>query len=167
MLTYITAFIFYTLAMVGILLVGYIIYKKSFTNTQTQTRGLIKILDHQMISPKKSLMVVKVNNERFLIASGIEHTTFLAKLENNNEQEKNDFAPQKINENEYFTQDIQQHKQNLEQIRINNAQKQFSELYNSQSATLPNFKEMQNKKEIIKNLLSDLNESSNKLRGGF
>ena len=84
MLTYITAFIFYTLAMVGILLVGYIIYKKSFTNTQTQTRGLIKILDHQMISPKKSLMVVKVNNERFLIASGIEHTTFLAKLENNN-----------------------------------------------------------------------------------
>ena len=48
-----------------------------------------------MIAPKKMLLVVKIKNERFLIASGAEHTTFLAKLnkgQNENEISLNDLV---------------------------------------------------------------------------
>ena len=89
MMTYITAFIFYTLAMIGILLLGFVVYKKTIMTTKNETKGMIKILDSMPIGNKKNLLVVKIKNERFLIASGMEHTTFLAKLaEDNSKQEK-------------------------------------------------------------------------------
>lgn len=80
MATYITAFIFYTLAMIGILLIGFVIYKKVMANSTRENKGMIKILDSMSIAPKKTLLVVQIKNEKFLIASGAEHTTFLSKL---------------------------------------------------------------------------------------
>ena len=65
MITYITAFIFYTLAMIGILIVGYVVYKKTILTTKKDTKGMIKILDSLPIGPKKTLLVVKVKNEKF------------------------------------------------------------------------------------------------------
>lgn len=84
MTSYITGFIFYTLAMIGVLVIGYLVYKKTNVFSNMQTNGIIKIIDSLAISPKKVLMVVKIKNEKFLIASGAEHTTFLAKLDDNN-----------------------------------------------------------------------------------
>lgn len=92
MMTYVSAFIFYTLAMIGVLLVGFIVYKKTFNQNPSSSKGMIKIIDSAPIGNKKMLHIVKIKNESFLIASGLEHTTFLAKLEN---EEK---APQKIDE---------------------------------------------------------------------
>ncbi len=89
MITYLTAFIFYTLAMVGILLLGFVVYKKFNFPTKYNTNGLIKIVDSCSIGAKKNLLVVKIGNERFLIASGLEHTTFLAKLDNNSTKQTN------------------------------------------------------------------------------
>ena len=83
MITYITAFIFYTLAMVGILLVGFVVYKKTFVMNKSESKGLIKIIDSHMIAPKKTLLIVKIKNEKFLIASDSDRTTFLAKLSDN------------------------------------------------------------------------------------
>ena len=84
MFTYIAAFIFYTLAMIGILMIGFIVYKKIGINSLTNNnKGLIKVLDTYPIGAKKSLMVIKIKDECFLIASGVEHTTFLAKLGEN------------------------------------------------------------------------------------
>lgn len=83
MITYIMAFIFYTLAMVGILLIGFIVYKKTIINTKSDKKSSMAILDSLQIAPKKQLLIVKIKNEKFLIASGLEHTTFLAKLEDN------------------------------------------------------------------------------------
>lgn len=88
MISHLIAFIFYTAAMIGVLFSAFLIYKKMNVNSSNVNRGLIKVLDSCMISPKKTLLIVKVNNEKFLIASGIEHTTFLAKLENANEISK-------------------------------------------------------------------------------
>ena len=82
MMTYVTAFIFYTLAMIGILLIGFVVYKKTFMPTNKgESRGMIKIIDSLPIDNKKMLHVVKIKNEKFLIASGLEHTTFLSKLD--------------------------------------------------------------------------------------
>ncbi len=87
MITYLTAFIFYTLAMVGILLLGFVVYKKFNFPTKLNANGLIKIVDSCAIGAKKNLLVVKIGNERFLIASGLEHTTFLAKLDSNSSKQ--------------------------------------------------------------------------------
>lgn len=89
MITYITAFIFYTLAMIGILLIGFIVYKKTFIVNKNENKGSMKILDSLQIAPKKQLLVVRIRNEKFLIASGVEHTTFLAKLQDDNQNSKN------------------------------------------------------------------------------
>ena len=84
MATYVTAFIFYTLAMIGIMLIGFVVYKKTFIVNKADSKGIIKILDSLPIGNKKMLLVVKIKNEKFLIASGVEHTTFLSKLEQDN-----------------------------------------------------------------------------------
>ena len=60
MATYITAFIFYTLAMVGILLVGYVVYKKVITTTKGENRDMIQILDSMPIAPKKTLFGIGI-----------------------------------------------------------------------------------------------------------
>ena len=69
MMTYVTAFIFYTLAMIGILLVGFIVYKKTFMSEKGENKGYIKVIDSLPIGNKKMLLVVKIKNEKFLIAS--------------------------------------------------------------------------------------------------
>ena len=81
MMTYVTAFIFYTMAMIGVLLIGFVVYKKTILPNKSESRGLIKIIDSAPIGNKKTLLVVKIKDEKFLIASGAEHTTFLSKLE--------------------------------------------------------------------------------------
>ena len=40
MMTYVTAFIFYTLAMIGILLIGFIVYKKTFIIDKNENYNL-------------------------------------------------------------------------------------------------------------------------------
>ncbi len=80
MITYITAFIFYTCAMIGVLFAAFIIYKKTIVTSKNTSQGSMKIIDSLQIAPKKMLLVVKVQNRKFLIASGLEHTTFLADL---------------------------------------------------------------------------------------
>ena len=77
MMTYVTAFIFYTMAMIGVLLVGFVVYKKTILPNKGDNKGLIKVIDSIPIGNKKTLLVVKIKNERFLIASGVENTTFL------------------------------------------------------------------------------------------
>lgn len=82
MLSYLTSFIFYTLAMVGIMLLAFVIYKKFNFPLKQDNKGMINIIDSCPIGAKKNLLIVKIANEKFLIASGLEHTTFLAKLDN-------------------------------------------------------------------------------------
>ena len=137
MMTYITAFIFYTLAMIGILLLGFVIYKKTMMTTKNEAKGMIKILDSMPIGNKKSLLVVKIKNERFLIASGMEHTTFLSKLaEDNTKQEK----PQKNTKQQkeeildtlISNPQMQQNYQSpvdLQKQRLEKIERQFKELY--------------------------------------
>ena len=158
MLTYITAFIFYTLAMVGILLLGFVIYKKTILPSRQDNKGLIKILDKTAISPKKSLLVVRVKNEKFLIALDAERTTFLSKLED----EKQNVKEQKVNktsfeQNTNYIDDVQQRK-------LDNIQKQFKQLYSNQEE--PKIDENLTRKEMIRKLLKDLNDTTGSLKTG-
>ncbi len=74
-------FTVYGFAMAGVALVAFWVWKKTNIISAGSFGGNIKIEDTLNISPRKSLLVVRVKNEKFLLASDIENTTFLAKLE--------------------------------------------------------------------------------------
>lgn len=187
MITYLSAFIFYTLAMIGILLIGFVVYKKIMPMNRNETKGMIKILDTLPIGNKKVLLVVKIKNEKFLLASGMEHTTFLSKLNDENSPSKNRNSQQATKNIDYKnTDDIQalinaqteinqiipnmqkiqpQQMQNEEQIdelqqaRLQKLQRQFSELYNQEEipAKVTTQIKKADKQKIIKQLLKELN----------
>lgn len=213
MATYITAFIFYTLAMVGILLVGFVVYKKVIVATKSENKGMIQILDSMAIAPKKMLLVVQIKDEKFLIASGAEHTTFLSKLENSeisndskvpskaiediqrkvlNVEEAYYQQPQEI---EKIYQEAQQYQQpqqyqsiqqapeiqqiaraqrpprqevrfdDVNGIRTQRIQQQFNDLYGKNEHANPQTQvvdKTSQRREIIKKLLKDMNNSNTK-----
>lgn len=168
MITYFSAFIFYTMAMVGILFVAFIIYKKTIVPTKINSKNMIKILDMTPIGAKKNLLVVKVKNEKFLIASGAEHTTFLAKLELEDDIEKNDIkeeleAPLNF-ENNMISQALIQDEQ---KDKLNNIENKFKRLY-SQSETDYKKEYAQSRRDMVRKLLHELNETtSSKFEGKF
>lgn len=80
---YLINFIVYTLAMIGIMLIAVVIYKKVFSFAKPNNlKNEMKIEETLNLSPRKTLYVVNVKNEKFLIASDTDRTSFLAKLEN-------------------------------------------------------------------------------------
>lgn len=171
MITYVTAFIFYTLAMIGILLIAFVVYKKTFMPmNKGASRGIIKIVDSLPIGNKKMLHVVKIKNESFLIASGLEHTTFLSKLENNVQiQEKEEIImPEVVEEtvlDQIFNKPKPEIKKEVFESRFDDTklsremelQKQFKELY-AQEETPKINSLAANRKEMLKKLLKNLNE---------
>ncbi len=80
MLQYIIAFSLYTLAMIGIFFIAFVVYKKTTDSNNSKLGEGIKIENMLRLSQRKSLYIVNVQGERFLIASDAENTTFLAKL---------------------------------------------------------------------------------------
>lgn len=79
--SYIVHFIVYTLAMSGLIFFALFIYKK-FMNGGFVAKGAktLSIEETMNINPRKSLMIVKAGDERFLIASDTDKTSLIAKL---------------------------------------------------------------------------------------
>ena len=166
MMTYVTAFIFYTLAMIGILLVGFIVYKKTFMSEKGENKGYIKVIDSLPIGNKKMLLVVKIKNEKFLIASGLEHTTFLSKLEDDNTQMEtlknpvlNNIVDENLVDKIYDETFSQKNEQKLyddnKKARLDELQRQFKELYEKEETKPKITDSMMSKKEMLKRLLKD------------
>lgn len=192
MLSHLMAFIFYTFAMVGVLLVAFIVYKKFNLPFQQNKKGLIDIIDSCPLGPKKNLMIVKVGNEKFFIASGAEHTTLLAKLDNNfkvtekaesiPEIKQNNFEieqmPAKQNNQEeiynfLYNQSKKLEKQNadiidenykLQQARINN-QNKLKELYMSDVEKKNNLS-LESRRKVMQELLDEIHQK-NKIGSRF
>ena len=79
---YLVNFAVYTMAMTGLIFFALMVYKKCSEYgrlTMTKTR-LIDIEETISLAPRKTLHIVRVNNERFLIAGDVDKTTLLAKL---------------------------------------------------------------------------------------
>lgn len=83
---YISNFIVYFLAMIGIIILALYVYKKfSISSFSTRRTNSLKIEDTLSLSPRKTLFVVRDGNERFLIAADLERTTLISKLEDREE----------------------------------------------------------------------------------
>ena len=87
MTTHIIAFIFYTLAMLGVMFVAFAVYKNVVLGQNTHISKL-KIEDMLRLNQRKSLYVINYEGEKFLIASDIASTTLISKLNSKETPEK-------------------------------------------------------------------------------
>lgn len=79
MSTYLINFIVYTMAMIGIIFLAVLVYKKFSCNSVSKSQFL-NIEDCISLAPRKILYVVRAGNERFLVASDAERTSLISKL---------------------------------------------------------------------------------------
>ena len=93
---YILSFTVYTLAMSGLIFFALFIYKKVMNGSISSKNSKILSVEETMsISPRKTLMIIKAGEERFLIASDIDKTTLISKLQDN-EKISDEISQEKI-----------------------------------------------------------------------
>lgn len=86
---YLINFLVYSMAMVGLLFVCLMVYKKTMLNNRCAKNAEELSIENALnLSQRKTLYVIKAGNEKFLIAADAERTSFLAKLDDNNITQK-------------------------------------------------------------------------------
>ena len=80
--SYIINFTVYTLAMSGLIFFAFYVYKKVMNGSILPAKNHDMYVEETLtINPRKSLMIVNTGGERFLIASDVDKTTLISKLE--------------------------------------------------------------------------------------
>lgn len=78
---YIANFTVYTMAMTGLICFAVFIYKKVMDGTMRgDNTKFLSVEESMSLSPRKTLHIVRAGNEKFLIASDIDRTTLISKL---------------------------------------------------------------------------------------
>ncbi len=90
MSTYLIQFGIYTMAMVGAIFLCLMVFKKTMINSRNNNNNNELAIENTLnLSQRKTLYVIKAGDEKFLIAADAERTTFLSKLNDNNEKPLN------------------------------------------------------------------------------
>jgi flagellar biogenesis protein FliO len=79
---YITNFIVYTLAMVGVIVVALLVFKNATSIGSVKSSKYLKITDSISLGQRKNLFIVSTGKEQFLIAGDVNNTCLISKLEN-------------------------------------------------------------------------------------
>ena len=79
---YLVNFIVYTVAMIGVISIAVLVYKKFSINAVSKSQFL-NIEDCINLAPRKQLYVVRAGKERFLVASDVNSTSLISKLDEN------------------------------------------------------------------------------------
>lgn len=80
---YISNFIVYALAMVGVIMLALVVFKYT-TGVKVSSNkhsGGLKVTDTLSLSPRKTLYIVETDGERFLIAGDTDRTTLISRLD--------------------------------------------------------------------------------------
>ncbi len=96
---YITNFIVYTLAMVGVIVVALLIFKNATSTGCGKSSKYLKVIDSISLGQRKNLYVVSTGKEQFLIAGDVNNTCLISKLENVDDLSK---INQRLNEENKF-----------------------------------------------------------------
>lgn len=80
-------FLVYTLAMIGVLVIGCVVYRKTMYSNPIQKNSMLKIVDVLRLPDRKILYVVQCKNEQFLLASSNDKVTLISQLNSKNNQE--------------------------------------------------------------------------------
>ena len=81
---YITNFIVYTLAMVGVIVVALLVFKNATSIGSCKGSKYLKIIDSISLGQRKNLFIVSTGKEQFLIAGDVNNTCLISKIENLN-----------------------------------------------------------------------------------
>lgn len=84
---YLVSFLVYTSAMIGIIFLALVVFKTFSTKCLTKKSSMLKVEDSMGLSPRKTLYVINIENERFLIAADVDRTTLISKLGTKAEKE--------------------------------------------------------------------------------
>lgn len=84
---YLTNFIVYTLAMVGVIILALMVFKGATNGTVKGGSKFLKIQDSLSIGPRKTLYIISAGEEKFLIAGDVDKTTLISKLQSNENTE--------------------------------------------------------------------------------
>ena len=85
---YLTNFIVYTLAMVGVIMLAVLIFKTSTTTGVKAKSKFLKVHDTLSLGPRKTLYIVSAGEEKFLIAGDVDKTSLISKLETKKQVEE-------------------------------------------------------------------------------
>ncbi len=89
---YVVNFTVYTLAMLGLIFFAVFIYKKVTDGSIGRNNSQFLSVEQSLnLNPRKTLHVVRAGNEKFLIASDVDRTTLISKLNDNSTIEAKDF----------------------------------------------------------------------------
>ena len=110
---YITNFIVYTLAMVGVIVVALLVFKNATSVGGGKRSKYLKIIDSISLGQRKNLFIVSTGKEQFLIAGDVNNTSLISKIENINPV-NNDTKQQEITDS--ITQSISSFKETLENL---------------------------------------------------
>ncbi|MCQ2739835.1 MAG: flagellar biosynthetic protein FliO [bacterium] len=99
-----TNFIVYMLAMVGVVMLAFFVFKNSMCKTKESNGKCLHVIDTLSLGARKNLYVISAGQENFLIASDAERTTFLTKLRNKSDCENSIPAIASEETDKYATQ---------------------------------------------------------------
>lgn len=80
MTNYLLSFSIYTMAMIGLIFLALYVFKVFSGNCFSKKSSMLDIEDAMKLSARKTLYVIKAQNERFLIAADMERTSLISKL---------------------------------------------------------------------------------------
>ena len=81
---YIANFTVYTMAMIGLICFAVFVYKKFTDGTMRKGEtNFLSVEESMSLNPRKTLHVVRAGNEKFLIASDVDRTTLISRLDSN------------------------------------------------------------------------------------
>jgi flagellar biogenesis protein FliO len=77
---YLFSFSIYTMAMIGVIFLALFVFKTFSSKGFSKKSSNLNIEDSMGLSPRKTLYIVRAENERFLIAADVDRTTLISKL---------------------------------------------------------------------------------------
>ena len=112
---YITNFIVYTLAMVGVIVVALLVFKNATAVGGGKHSKYLKIIDSISLGQRKNLFIVSTGKEQFLIAGDVNNTCLISKIDNVAPVQSVEYKPQSFSaeDTEYSGESFQETMANL------------------------------------------------------
>lgn len=105
---YLTNFIVYTFAMVGVMVLALIVFKNATSGGVKGSAKFLKVLDTMSLGPRKTLYIVSAGEEKFLIAGDVDKTTLISKLNPKSAVEDRISAIASIEEEDFSTKSFKE-----------------------------------------------------------
>ncbi len=83
---YLANFTVYTMAMLGLICFALVVYKKFLNVTANNKSQFLNIEECINLAPRKNLYIIRAGHERFLIASDVDKTNLISKLDDNSKE---------------------------------------------------------------------------------